>query len=154
MRKMLLIPLIAVAVMASQAGAAVCKVPADAPSGGGKTAYCQYSTGCFELSTEYSSAPGCTKPNCDCDDDLIPGCIEANGTVFTDVTGLNAANEYGEGVIYKDNGGNWTGLGKDPNAASLGWYIECMNHANIFQDYSQTTQNPESFPVSCTPRIK
>jgi len=119
MRKLFLLPLVAAAALVSQAWGAVCTSP-----GGGT--FCQFSTGCYEMSSGYSSTTTCcgsedadckkahsTWPACTCGD-VIDNCI-TNGSVYKGVTGLNSGNGYGAGVICKDNDGTWTKEGNNPD---------------------------------------
>jgi hypothetical protein len=114
MRKMLLLPLIAVGVLASQAGAADCKY-------NGATSFCGYPTGCYKLSDGYSNIRGvccgsqpeakaakdCTTPDVLCDCEKINEACIRDGALFTGVreAELSPANNYGEGVVCANVGG-------------------------------------------------
>jgi len=111
MKKVLALPFMAMAALVSQAWGAVCTSP-----GGGT--FCQFGTGCYEMSSEYSGTSSCTAGTCTCDQ-VIANCI-ANGSVFKGVTGLNESNGYGDNVICKDNGGTWTNEGASPDRTVLG----------------------------------
>jgi len=114
MKKLWLLPTFAVAMMVSQAGAAVCQY-------NGKGMFCQWDTGCFEVSTDYSGiasgANACAAGSCTCAA-LITNC-ENFGTVYSGVTGLTEANKYGEGVKCANNGGTFEG-GNDPSRTAMG----------------------------------
>jgi hypothetical protein len=56
----------------------------------GTAAFCQWDTGCYSIDPDFSDPKG--QP---CGD-LIASC-EKDGELYTGVTGLNAANKYGEG---------------------------------------------------------
>jgi len=126
MKKVLALSLLAMAAMVSQAWGAVCTSP-----GGGT--FCQFSTGCYEMSSEYSGTSTCTAGTCTCDQ-VIANCI-ANGSIFKGVTGLNESNGYGDNVICATNGGTWTNEGANPNRTVLGcckWETE----TNCYPIYS------------------
>jgi hypothetical protein len=112
MRKMLLLPLIAVAVMASQAWAEDCK------NSSGQPLFCQWERDgkCFSINNTYD--PNIGK---DCST-LIANCTK-DGSEFIGVpsSALNANNGWGETVKCGEAGGTWTGNGKNWNAASLGY---------------------------------
>ncbi|GBU25130.1 hypothetical protein R83H12_01769 [Fibrobacteria bacterium R8-3-H12] len=111
MKKILTLSLFAMAAMVSQAWGVVCTSP-----GGGS--FCQFDTGCYEMSSEYSDGKGCTKPNCTCAQ-VIENCT-LYGSVYKGVTGLNEGNEYGRGLKCTNQGGTWTNEGANPNRTALG----------------------------------
>jgi hypothetical protein len=111
MKKVFLVPLFAVGFLASSAGAVVCT-----SSGGGS--FCQFGTGCFEMSDEYSDGVDCKAPNCSCAK-VIENC-ELYGSVFKGVTGLTEANGWGKDLKCANQGGTWTNEGKNPNRTALG----------------------------------
>jgi len=98
MKKVLALPLLAMAAFVSQAWGESCKVD-------GKITGCQYGTGCFELTTEYSSAPGCDAGECTCDV-LLEACGK-DGAVYTfgSRPSIWASKPYGEGEKCGSNGG-------------------------------------------------
>ena len=107
MKKILALPLVAVAVLVSQAWSAVCT------EGGGS--YCQFDTGCYEMSTEYSGTSSCTAGSCTCEQ-ILTNCKNF-GAIYSGVTNVGEENNYGDGVTCN---GTWTGLGNDPTRTALG----------------------------------
>ncbi|MDR2581796.1 MAG: T9SS type A sorting domain-containing protein [Fibromonadaceae bacterium] len=112
MKKTFLLPIFVMALFAGQATAqTICTSP-----GGGS--FCQFDTGCYEMSAEYSSTSTCAAGSCTCAQ-IIQNCISF-GTVFRNVTGLNESNGYGAGLRCTNQGGQWTNEGADPNRQALG----------------------------------
>ncbi len=110
MKKVLMLSLFAMAALVSQAWAAECT-----STGGGN--HCQFSNGCFKMSTEYSDGKGCTKPNCTCAQ-VIENCT-LYGSVYKGVTGTDV-EPYGDGWKCSEHSGTWTNEGANPNRTVLG----------------------------------
>jgi len=75
---------------------------------------CQFSTGCYELSMEYSGTNTCkgsevsgTLPNCTCQQ-IVDNC-KNNGAFYTGVSGWSADNGYGENLQCTAMGGSLVG---------------------------------------------
>ncbi|MCL2283952.1 MAG: T9SS type A sorting domain-containing protein [Fibromonadales bacterium] len=114
MTKRYLLPLLGLALTASQAWAGAC-------SYNSKPMFCQWETGCYEVTTEYSGiesgANACAAGSCTCAA-LVTNC-ENFGTIYSGVTGLNEDNNYGKGLKCSNQGGKFEG-GQDPSRTSLG----------------------------------
>jgi hypothetical protein len=111
MKKILALSLFAITTLVSQVWAGKCE------GKGGGTA-CQFDTGCYEMTSEYSDGKGCTAPNCTCDK-VIANCVE-NGAVYSGVTGWAEANNYGKGWKCSEHGGTYQEGKLDPNKTALG----------------------------------
>jgi len=90
--------------LGAQAAAAVCE-------GDGGASFCQYSTGCYEMSSEYSSVGGvCAEGECTCAQ-VIAGC-KKDGALYSGVDktapGMGSPT-WGGGVKCKDAGGTLVG---------------------------------------------
>jgi len=82
--------------------------------------FCQYSTGCYEMSSDYSGVVGvCEAGACTCDQ-VIAGC-KKDGALYSGVTGLDASNNYGAGLKCTDKGG--TLVGTPPPEACGGYCL-------------------------------
>ncbi|GBU24473.1 hypothetical protein R83H12_01103 [Fibrobacteria bacterium R8-3-H12] len=108
MKKILILPFFALAALVSQAQAEVCVGAGDATS-------CEFDTGCFKMSTEYSFTPACrgsvaggnpSHPVCTCEQ-LIKNCVD-NGALYSGVTGLDV-EPYGAGWKCLEHGGTYQG---------------------------------------------
>jgi len=111
MNKVLALSLFAIVAFVSQVWAGKCE------GKGGGTA-CQFDTGCYEMTSEYSDGKGCTAPNCTCDK-VIANCVE-NGAVYSGVTGWAEGNNYGKGWKCSEHGGTYQEGKLDPNKTALG----------------------------------
>jgi hypothetical protein len=114
MKKVFVLPLLAMAALVSQAWAEKCY-------GAGQSNACEFDTGCFSMSTEYSFTPTCrgsveggdkSHPVCTCEQ-LIKNCID-NGALYSGVTGLDVA-PYGAGWKCLEHGGKYQGGKLDPS---------------------------------------
>jgi hypothetical protein len=143
MKKVLMLPLFAMVALVSQAWAESC-------TGTGSSTACQFDTGCFSMSTEYSSIKGTCKgslddeadqslPTCTCPQ-IIQNCLD-NGALYSGVTGLNAA-PYGGGWLCNEHDGQYQGGKLDPNKTVLGcckWSTE----TNCYPIWSGTDTDGE-----------
>ncbi|MDR2556051.1 MAG: hypothetical protein LBC64_11590 [Fibromonadaceae bacterium] len=116
MKKVLTLPIFALAALVSQAQAEVC-------TGTNGATACQWDTGCFTISTEYSYTSTCkgsveggnpSHPVCTCEQ-LIKNCTDY-GALYSGVTGLDAA-PYGAGWKCIEHGGKYQGGKSDPKAS-------------------------------------
>jgi len=111
MKKILVLSLFAMAALVSQAWAGVC-------TGTGSSTACEFDTGCYEMTSEYSSVPGkCEAGSCSCDQ-ILKNCND-NGALYSGVSGW-AAPDWGAGWKCKDHGGTYQGGKLDPNKTALG----------------------------------
>jgi hypothetical protein len=139
MKKSLLLPIMAVAALASNAWANISNFSCASGSPctyNGSTAYCQFSTGCFEISIQWGSTNSCAQGSCTTQQ-LYDNCA-AYGSLFTGVTNVGADNNYGEGV--KCNG-TFQNVGADPNRQALGccnWDTEGSNCWTIWSGTDPT----------------
>jgi len=117
MKKILVLPLFALATLVSQVQAGVC-------AGTGEATACEFDTGCFKMSTEYSYTPTCrgsveggnpSHPICTCEQ-LIKNCVD-NGALYSGVTGLDVA-PYGAGWKCLEHGGTYQGGKLAPSKTS------------------------------------
>jgi hypothetical protein len=145
-----MLPLFAMVALVSQAWAAKCTTPGNA---------CQYNNGCFELSTEYSGAPGCETGSCTCEQ-IIANCVE-NGSLYSGVTGWSAPG-YGNGEKCSNMGGTFVD-GNNPDRQVIGcckWDTQggkcfpiyddeeakvdnCSSGANVYWDSACGAQLPD-----------
>jgi len=126
MKKILVLPLIAMAALVSQAWAGIC-------TGTGGATACQFDTGCYEMSSEYSGTSSCDAGSCTCDQ-IIKNCTD-NGALYSGVTGWAEGNDYGKGWKCSDHGGTYQGGKLDPSKVVLGcckWSTE----SNCYPIYS------------------
>ncbi|MCL1957613.1 MAG: hypothetical protein FWF63_09845 [Fibromonadales bacterium] len=116
MKKVLVLPLFALATLVSQAGAEVC-------TGVNGATVCEWDTGCFTISTEYSYTSTCRAsveggdpkhPVCTCEQ-LIKNCTDY-GALYSGVKGLDVA-PYGAGWKCLEHGGTYQ-AGKAPVKAA------------------------------------
>jgi len=114
MKRVLLLPILAMGLMVSQAWGQVTEGAEGNCMYSGKQISCAIGGGCFNYSTQYSGVgennatcgPGnTTTPKCTCQQ-LFDGC-QAAGQAYTDVnqSAINPSNEYGKGVSCASNGG-------------------------------------------------
>jgi len=118
MKRILALSLFAMATLVSQAWAGVC-------TGTGGATACQFDTGCYEMTSEYSGTSTCTAGSCTCAQ-IIDNCTN-NGGLYSGVTGWAEANEYGKGWKCSEHGGTFQGGKLDPTKTALGcckWDIE------------------------------
>ncbi|MCL2207056.1 MAG: T9SS type A sorting domain-containing protein [Fibromonadales bacterium] len=134
MKTQYLLPILGLAIMASQASAAVCKY-------NNKNAYCQWATGCMSIDDAYGEPAGK-----DCAF-YIAAC-EEDGELFTDVnsSAINAGNDWGKGVICADNGGvSASGGGKKEFCR---WDTGCYPIKNDRADCAKDGYIYEDVPLS------
>jgi hypothetical protein len=146
MKKIFILPLLAMV-----AGVSHAQEPTICTGTGGSTA-CEFNTGCYEMSLEYSggltsSGVQCKgslstdpldagKPNCTSCNDVINNC-ETNGGLYSGVSGWAQNNNYGAGWKCLDHGGTFRGGKLDPSKTVLGccrWETE----TNCYEIWSGT----------------
>ncbi|MDR2554808.1 MAG: T9SS type A sorting domain-containing protein [Fibromonadaceae bacterium] len=113
MKRVLLLPILAMGLMVSQAWGAACSYNGKSIVG------CEYPSGCFELTEEYTNVPqdgtkcrgsqNTTISNttlCKCNDDIIPACKQDGKLYsFTSRPSIWTAAPWGENVTCSGNGG-------------------------------------------------
>jgi hypothetical protein len=139
---------VAVSGWMAQAAAAVCS-----EDGG---SFCQFATGCFEMSSEYSSAPGCAEGECTCEQ-VIANC-KANGSIYAGVDKSNpgmGAPTWGGGVQCADAGGTLVGAAGPEACKESGVQLYCRWNTSCWDISTDPTGANSGAPVtSCAAAIE